>query len=82
MLADLMAGHIQMSIETSGAATPLIKSDSVRALAVSPAKRSPLFPDLPTLAESGLQGYDVANHLGIDPAENLRRSMAAWRKLH
>ena len=27
----------------------------------------------------GLQGYDVANHLGIDPAENLRRSMAAWR---
>jgi hypothetical protein len=27
----------------------------------------------------GLQGYDVANHLGIDPSENLRRSMAAWR---
>jgi len=27
----------------------------------------------------GLQGYDVANHLGIEPAENLRRSMAAWR---
>jgi sugar phosphate isomerase/epimerase len=29
----------------------------------------------------GLQGYDVANHLGIEPVENLRRSMAAWRKL-
>jgi tripartite-type tricarboxylate transporter receptor subunit TctC len=65
MLADLMAGHIQMSIETSGAATPLIKSDSVRALAVSPAKRSPLFPDLPTLAESGLQGYDVTTWYGF-----------------
>jgi tripartite-type tricarboxylate transporter receptor subunit TctC len=65
MLADLMAGHIQMSIETSGAATPLIKAGSVRALAVSPAKRSALFPDLPTLAESGLPGYDVTTWYGI-----------------
>jgi tripartite-type tricarboxylate transporter receptor subunit TctC len=65
MLADLVAGHIQMSIETSGAATPLIKNDSVRALAVSPAKRSSLFPDLPTLAESGLPGYDVITWYGF-----------------
>jgi len=65
MMADLMAGHIQMSIETSGAATPLIKSNSVRALAVSPAKRSALFPDLPTLAESGLPGYDVTTWYGF-----------------
>jgi tripartite-type tricarboxylate transporter receptor subunit TctC len=65
MLADLMAGHIQMSIETSGAATPLIKAGSVRALAVSPAKRSALFPDLPTLAESGLPGYDVTTWYGF-----------------
>jgi tripartite-type tricarboxylate transporter receptor subunit TctC len=65
MLADLVAGHIQMSIETSGAATPFIKSESVRALAVSPAKRSSLFPDLPTLAESGLPGYDVTTWYGF-----------------
>jgi tripartite-type tricarboxylate transporter receptor subunit TctC len=64
MLADLVAGNIQMSIETSGAATPLVKAGSVRALAVSPAKRSPLFPDLPTLAESGLKGYDVSTWYG------------------
>jgi tripartite-type tricarboxylate transporter receptor subunit TctC len=65
MLADLVAGNIQMSIETSGAATPLVQAGSVRALAVSPAKRSPLFPDLPTLAESGLQGYDVSTWYGF-----------------
>jgi len=65
MLADLVAGNIQMSIETSGAATPLVKAGSVRALAVSPAKRSALFPDLPTLAESGLKGYDVSTWYGF-----------------
>jgi tripartite-type tricarboxylate transporter receptor subunit TctC len=65
MLGDLVAGHIQMSIETSGAATPFIKADQVRALAVSPAKRSALFPELPTLAESGLTGYDVTTWYGV-----------------
>src|SRR5215471_12926286 len=65
MLADLVAGHIQMSIETSGAATPFIKGGQVRALAVSPAKRSALFPDLPTLAEAGLAGYDVTTWYGL-----------------
>jgi tripartite-type tricarboxylate transporter receptor subunit TctC len=65
MLADLVAGNIQMAIETSGAATPLVKAGSVRALAVSTGKRSPLFPDLPTLAESGLKGYDVATWYGF-----------------
>ena len=65
MLADLIAGNIQMAIETSGAATPLVKAGSIRALAVSPAKRSALFPDLPTLAESGLKGYDVSTWYGF-----------------
>jgi tripartite-type tricarboxylate transporter receptor subunit TctC len=65
MLADLVAGHIQMSIETSGAATPFIKAGQVRALAVSPGKRSALFPELPTLAESGLTGYDVTTWYGL-----------------
>lgn len=65
MMADLVSGHIQMAIETSGSATPFIKGDKVRALAVSPAKRSPLFPDLPTLAESGLNGYDVTTWYGF-----------------
>jgi tripartite-type tricarboxylate transporter receptor subunit TctC len=65
MMADIIAGHIEMAIETSGSASPHIKAGSVRALAVSTAKRSPLFPDLPTLAEAGLSGYDVTTWYGM-----------------
>jgi tripartite-type tricarboxylate transporter receptor subunit TctC len=65
MMADLIAGHIEMAIETSGSASPHIKAGGVRALAVSTAKRSPAFPDLPTLAEAGLTGYDVTTWFGL-----------------
>jgi tripartite-type tricarboxylate transporter receptor subunit TctC len=65
MMTDLIAGHIQMAIETSGSATPHIQAGAVRALAVSTAARSPFFPDLPTLAEAGLKGYDVTTWFGF-----------------
>lgn len=65
MLADLMGGQIQMSIETSGAAAPYVRSGKVRALAVSTAKRSPAFPDLPTMAEAGVPGYEVTTWYGL-----------------
>lgn len=65
MMTDLIAGQIQMAIETSGSATPHIQAGTVRALAVSTAQRSPYFPDLPTLAESGLKGYDVTTWFGF-----------------
>jgi|HubBroStandDraft_6_1064221.scaffolds.fasta_scaffold180682_2 tripartite-type tricarboxylate transporter receptor subunit TctC len=65
MLIDLVAGNIQMALEPSAASAPFIKSEKVRALAVSPAKRSALFPDLPTLAEAGLPGYDVTTWYGF-----------------
>jgi tripartite-type tricarboxylate transporter receptor subunit TctC len=65
MMADLIAGHIEMAVETSGSASPHIKAGGVRALAVSTAKRSPAFPDLPTLAEAGLTGYDVTTWFGL-----------------
>jgi tripartite-type tricarboxylate transporter receptor subunit TctC len=65
MMADLIAGHIQMAIETSGSAAPHIKAGTVRALAVSTVRRSPLFPNLPTLAESGLLSYDVTTWYGL-----------------
>lgn len=65
MMTDLIAGQIQMAIETSGSAMPHIQAGSVRALAVSTPKRSPFFPDLPTLAEAGLNGYDVTTWFGF-----------------
>jgi tripartite-type tricarboxylate transporter receptor subunit TctC len=65
MLADLMSGQIQMSIETSGSAAPFVRSGKVRALAVSTAKRSAAFPDLPTMAEAGVPGYEVTTWYGL-----------------
>jgi len=59
VLTDLIAGHIQMAIETSGSALQHIKAGAVRALAVSTREPSPFFPGLPTLDEAGLKGYDV-----------------------
>ncbi|NYI02694.1 Bug family tripartite tricarboxylate transporter substrate binding protein [Cupriavidus plantarum] len=59
MMTDIIAGQIQMAIETSPSAYPHIKSGKVRALAVTSAKRSPAYPGLPTVAESGVPGYEV-----------------------
>jgi tripartite-type tricarboxylate transporter receptor subunit TctC len=65
MMTDLIAGHIEMAIETSGSALQHIKAGAVRALAVSTRGRSPFFPDVPTLNESGLPGYDVTTWYGL-----------------
>jgi tripartite-type tricarboxylate transporter receptor subunit TctC len=65
MMTDLIAGHIQMAVETSGSALQHIKAGAVRALAVSTRQRSPFFPDLPTLDEAGLKGYDVTTWYGL-----------------
>jgi tripartite-type tricarboxylate transporter receptor subunit TctC len=51
-MQDVMGGQIQSMIDTLPAATPHIKGGNVRAIAVSSAKRSPAYPDLPALAES------------------------------
>ena len=56
MMTDLIAGHIQMAIETSGSALQHIKAGAVRALAVSTREQSPFFPGLPTLNDAGLKG--------------------------
>jgi tripartite-type tricarboxylate transporter receptor subunit TctC len=65
MMADLIGGQIQLAIETSGSAAPHIKAGKVRALAVTTSARSPAFPEVPTLAESGLKGYDVTTWYAI-----------------
>jgi tripartite-type tricarboxylate transporter receptor subunit TctC len=65
MMTDLIAGHIEMAIETSGSALQHIKAGSVRALAVSTRTPSPYFPGLPTLDEAGLKGYDVTTWYGL-----------------
>ena len=65
MMTDLIAGHIQMAIETSGSALQHIKAGAVRALAVSTREPSPFFPGVPTLIDAGLKGYDVTTWYGL-----------------
>ena len=65
VLTDMMAGQIQMLMDNYVTAQPHIKDGKVRALGVTSAKRLPFIPDLPTLDEQGLKGFDVSNWFGI-----------------
>jgi tripartite-type tricarboxylate transporter receptor subunit TctC len=64
-LTDLIAGHIQLMLENIPSTLPLAKSGKLRALAVTSLKRSPLVPDLPTLDEAGLKGYEIVGWNGL-----------------
>jgi tripartite-type tricarboxylate transporter receptor subunit TctC len=64
-LNDLVGGHVSLYFSSLPPAVGLVKEGKVRALAVTSAKRSPVFPDLPTVAESGLPGYEAALRYGI-----------------
>lgn len=64
-LVDLMAGRIQMMFASGVAAGPQVKSGKVKALAIAGLRRMQAFPDLPTIAESGVPGYELANSFGL-----------------
>jgi len=64
-IVDLVAGNIDLIIATAASAMPHIKSGRLRALAVSTATRSALVPELPTIAEAGLKGFEANNWYGI-----------------
>jgi tripartite-type tricarboxylate transporter receptor subunit TctC len=58
-IEDVIAGRVSMMVVDFTVGMPHVASGQVRALAVTRLKRSPLFPDLPTLDESGLEGFDL-----------------------
>ena len=58
---DVIGGQIPMSFETATVALPHVQSGKVRALAVTSAKRSKVLPEVPTLQEAGIAGFDVAS---------------------
>jgi tripartite-type tricarboxylate transporter receptor subunit TctC len=69
-LQAVMAGEVALDFPGIAAALPLMKAGSVRCLAVSTSKRSPIVPDLPTLEEEGIKGYEHSLWNGIFvPAE-------------
>jgi tripartite-type tricarboxylate transporter receptor subunit TctC len=58
-VTDLLGGQIQLVIADAVTTMPHAKAGKIRAIAISSAKRSPIAPDLPTVAESGLPGYEM-----------------------
>ena len=64
-LADLMGGRVDLTMSSLPSCIALVKSGKLRALAVTTAKRMPFIPDIPTVAESGVPGYDVDQWYGI-----------------
>jgi tripartite-type tricarboxylate transporter receptor subunit TctC len=64
-VADLLAGRVQLMFDNLASALPNIKAGKLRALAVTTAKRSQSIPELPTLEESGLKGFDLTTWWGV-----------------
>jgi len=64
-IVDLVAGNINLIFATAASAMPHITSGRIRALAVTTAKRSGLVPDLPTISEAGLKGFEANNWYGV-----------------
>jgi tripartite-type tricarboxylate transporter receptor subunit TctC len=62
---DLMSGRVQLMFDNLASALPNIKAGKVRALAVTTLKRSSFLPELPTLDESGLKGFDLTTWWGV-----------------
>ena len=76
---DLLAGQVQLSFISAPAVMPHVKSGRLRALAVTNARRSQLLPQLPTIAESGLPGYESEGWHGLcGPARLPRRSPTSF----
>ena len=85
-LTDVMAGHIQMMFISVGSAVPQWKADKVKFLAVGAAKRMALLPEIPTVAESGLPGYEAISWFGLFgppgmPADVVTKINAEVRKI-
>ena len=69
-LQDVMGGRVPMSVDIITSSIQQVKADKLRALAITSAKRSPQLPDVPTVAEAGIPGYDFsAWYMLIAPAK-------------
>lgn len=64
-VTDILGGQIQILCDNLASLLPLVQAGRLRALAVTSLKRSPAVPDLPTLDESGLPGYELTGWLGV-----------------
>lgn len=72
---DLIAGRVHLMFESLNSIAPHAKAGTVRPLAVSGARRSPGFPDLPTVAEAGVPGYEAPTWSGVIAPAGVPRSI-------
>lgn len=86
-LADVMGGTVTLMFDIIATSKPFIQTGKVRALAVTSRQRNRMLPDVPTMIESGVPGYDVGGWFGLygparmDPALAARINAAAQRML-
>ncbi len=64
-LNDLMGGQVQLMFDNMPSALPQVKGGTLKALAVTTATRSPAMPDLPTVAEAGVHGFEASSWFGV-----------------
>lgn len=76
-VADIISGQIPLMFSNISAVLPFVKAGRVRALAITSPQRSPLAPEYPTVAESGLPGFDVATWAGLYAPAAINRELGA-----
>lgn len=74
-ITDLLAGNVDMFVAGTEGLMPHVKSGKLRALAVTTAQRLTVYPDIPSVAESGLPDYDVVAWHGLIASKNLPASI-------
>ena len=84
-MQDLVAGQIQLMFDNLASALTQVRAGKVKALAVTTAKRTPFAPEIPTIAESGLPGFDISTWFGVfapagTPRDALDRLHAEFAK--
>ena len=83
---DLAGGHVDIHFDQLSSVLPLLQGGKLRALAVTTARRSPLLPEVPTLAEAGVPGFDASTTLGLvlpgkAPADRVARLHQALQQV-
>jgi tripartite-type tricarboxylate transporter receptor subunit TctC len=71
MMTDLVSGRVTFTIDTAGSALSQIRAGAVKPLAVTTAKRSPVLPDVPTMAESALPDFVTTTWYSVDAPKGL-----------
>lgn len=76
LLNDLLAGTLPMIFINQDAAMPYVKAGKIRPVAVSSLQRNPLYPDVPTVAESGYKGFQALSWSGLSVAKGTPQAIA------